>query len=114
MWRDDAYLLDMLLAARKVENFTAAMTWDKFLADDLTQNAVVHCIQIIGQAAGKVSKEYQQAHPEIAWREIIGMRNRIVHEYFRIVPDQVWSVVEKDIPELIKRIEPLVPPEENT
>ncbi|MDO8301800.1 MAG: DUF86 domain-containing protein [Sedimentisphaerales bacterium] len=113
MWRDDAYVLDMLLAARKVESFTAGLTLDKFLADELTQNAVVHCIQIIGEAAGKVSREYQQDHPEIPWKEIIGMRNRIVHEYFRIVPDQVWSVVEKDIPELIKHIEPLVPPDEN-
>jgi uncharacterized protein with HEPN domain len=113
MWRDDAYLLDMLLAARKVENFTAAMNYDGFLSDDLTQNAVVHCIQIIGEAAGKVSKGYRQDHPKIPWKEIIGMRNRIVHEYFRIIPEQVWSVVEDDIPELIRLIEPLVPPDEN-
>jgi uncharacterized protein with HEPN domain len=114
MWRDDAYLLDMLLAARKVMSFTAGRNYDRFLSDDLTQNAVVHCIQIIGEAARKVSPQYQETHPDIPWKEIVGMRNRIVHEYFRIVPDEVWSVVEKDIPELIKLIEPLVPPEENT
>ncbi len=76
MWRDDAYLLDMLLAARKV------------------------------------SLRCQQAHPEIPWQGIIGMRHRLVHEYFRIIPEKVWDVVEKDIPELIRLIEPIVPPDE--
>lgn len=114
MWRDDAYLLDMLLAARKVRDFTLGISRDKFLSDDLTQNAVVHCIQIIGEAASKISKEYRQEYPEIPWQGIIGMRDRIVHEYFDIIPEQVWEVVEKDIPKLIKLIEPLVPPDENS
>ena len=113
MWRDDAYLLDMLLAARKVQDFTQDMTWEQFQVDDLTQNAVMRQIQIVGEAARKVSTEYQQKHPEIPWRGIIGMRHRLVHEYFRIIPERVWDVVVKDIPELIRLIEPLVPPDES-
>lgn len=88
MWRDDAYLLDMLLAARKVLEFTCDITWEQFKVDDLVQNAVMRQIQIIG------------------------MRNKLVHEYFRIIPDRVWDVVEKDIPELKRLVEPLVPPDE--
>jgi uncharacterized protein with HEPN domain len=111
MWRDDAYLLDMLLAARKVQNFTKDTTWVQFETDDLTQNAVMRQIQIIGEAARKVSAQYQQQHSEIPWKEIIGMRHRLVHEYFSIIPQRVWDVVDEDIPELIRLIEPLVPPD---
>ena len=114
MWRDDAYLLDMLLAARKVLKFTRGTTWDQFVNDDLVQNAVMRQIQIIGEAARKVSPQYQQGHSEIPWNQIIGMRNRLVHEYFRIIPRQVWEVVKKDIPNLVRLIEPLVAPDDGT
>jgi len=111
MWRDDAYLLDMLLAARKVQEFTQRVSRKQFENDELIQNAVMRQIQIIGEAARKVSLEYQKEHPDIPWQEIVGMRNRLIHEYFRIIPERVWDVVEKDIPELIRLIEPLVPPD---
>ena len=112
MWRDDAYVLDMLLAARKVCHFIQNITMEQFQADELTQNAVMRQIQIVGEAARKISFEYQQLHREVPWQGIIGMRNRLVHEYFRIIPEIVWDVAKKDIPELIPIVEPLVPPDE--
>ena len=113
MWRDDAYMLDMLLAARKVREFTQDVNWEQFQADELMQNAVMRQIQIIGEAARKVSLQSQQEHPEVPWQGIIGMRHRLVHEYFRIIPERIWDVVAKDIPELIRLIEPIVPPDES-
>ena len=113
MWRDDAYMLDMLLAARKVENFTDDVSLETFEADDLLQNAVMHQIQIIGEAARKISPQYKDSHPEIPWRMIVGMRNRLVHEYFDIIPERVWDVVENSIPELVGLIEPLIPPDKS-
>jgi uncharacterized protein with HEPN domain len=112
MWRDDAYVLDMLLAARKVLRFTAGIDWERFERDELVQNAVMRQIQIIGEAARKVSLQYKSDHPEVPWKAITGMRNRLVHEYFRILPDRVWEVVEKHIPVLAQLLEPLVPPED--
>jgi uncharacterized protein with HEPN domain len=112
MWRDDAYLLDMLLAARKAQRFTQGTSWEHFHSDDLLQNATMRQIQIVGEAARKISPEFKQAHPEIPWHEIIGMRHRLVHDYFQIDPVRVWEVVEKDLPVLISLIEPLVPPDE--
>ena len=112
MWRDEAYLLDMLLASRKILEFTHNLTWQGFRDDELTQNAVMHQIQIIGEAASKVSAQFQRGHSQIPWHGIIGMRNRLVHEYFYIIPKRIWDVVDKDIPELIQGLEPLVPPEE--
>ena len=58
MWRDDAYMLDMLLASRKVQSFTDSVSWETFKVDDLLQNAVMHQIQIIGEAARKISPQY--------------------------------------------------------
>ncbi len=112
MWRDDAYLLDILLAARKVREFTQGVPFERFEKDALLQNAVMHVIQIIGEAANCVSPEFKSSHPEIPWRAMAAMRHRLVHHYFRIVPERVWEVVEKDIPALIPLIEPLVPPED--
>ena len=112
MWRDDAYLLDMLLAARKIRDFTQDVGWEQFQSDELMQNGIMHLIQVIGEAARKVSLQCQQVHSQIPWQGIIGMRNRLVHEYFHIIPERIWNVVKKDIPELIRLIEPLVPPDE--
>lgn len=112
MWRDDAYILDMFLAARKTQKFVSDISKDKFFSDELTQNAVMHQIQIIGEAANKVSIEYRKEHPQIPWQQIVALRNRLVHEYFNIIPERVWDVIEQDIPELLRIIEPLVPPDE--
>lgn len=110
MWRDEAFLLDMLLAARKIRDFTLGFTAERFEADEVMQHAIMRLIQIIGEAARKISTEFKEAHPEIPWSGIIGMRNRLIHEYFRVIPEKVWEAVEKDIPVLISLIEPLVSP----
>jgi len=110
MWRDDAYLLDMLLAAREIRDHASGVTWQRFSEDRILQNALMHLVQIIGEAARKISTEFQENHPEIPWTEVIGMRHRLVHEYFRIIPEKVWDVVQQDIAPLIETLEPLVPP----
>jgi uncharacterized protein with HEPN domain len=112
MWRDDAYLLDMLLAARKVQQFTRDVAWQSFQSDEILQNAVMRMVQIIGEAATGISPEFKQAHSEIPWNQIVGMRHRLVHDYVNIDLARVWEVVQRDIPELIALITPLVPPEQ--
>ena len=111
MWRDDAFLLDMLLAARELRQFTEGVSFENFNNDRLLQHAVIRLIEIIGEAARNVSADFKAAHPEIPWAAIVGMRHRLVHEYFRVAPDKVWEVVQKDLPELVGLIEPLVPPD---
>lgn len=112
MWRDDAYLLDILNAARKVRQFTTAVTEEEFEGSELLQSATMRQLGIVGEAARKVSQETRNAHPEVPWSEIIGMRNRLIHEYSRINLKRVWDTIQNDIPHLITLIEPLVPPPE--
>lgn len=70
----------------------------------------MHVIQIVGEAAIKISDDFKSTHPQIPWTAIKGMRHRFVHDYTRIDLPTVWRVVETHIPELIRLIEPLVPP----
>jgi uncharacterized protein with HEPN domain len=112
MWRDDAYLLDILIAARRAKEFVAGLTWEDFQQSSLHQNAVMRMLEIIGEVARRVSQEIKDVHPEIPWKELVGMRNRLIHEYFRIDIEKIWDTVYNDIPILINLIEPLVPPEE--
>jgi uncharacterized protein with HEPN domain len=112
MWRDAAYLLDMLIAARRVREFLVRVTQDEFMRSRLHQDAVMRSLQIIGEAARKVLPETKQAHPEIPWHSIIGLRHRLVHDYTRIDVTKVWRVADSDVPDLIKALEPLVPPED--
>ncbi len=112
MRHDDAYLLDMLLAARDAVEFAEGLTFPEFEQSRLNQNAVLKAIEIIGEAASCISPETRQAHPEIPWTEIIGMRNRLVHAYFEVNLERVWQTVQQDVPRLITLLEPLVPREE--
>jgi uncharacterized protein with HEPN domain len=112
MQRDDAYLLDVLIAARKALKFLAGMTWEEFGRSELHQNAVMRPLEIIGEAARRVSQQTRDAHPEIPWEQMIGLRNRLIHEYFRVNLATVWDTVQNDLPRLIALIEPLVPSED--
>ena len=111
MRHDDAYLLDMLLAAREAVKFAAGLTYPQFEQDRMHQLAILKSIEVIGEAASQVSTDTREAHPEIPWHEIIGMRNRLVHAYFAVNLIRVWDTVQNDLPTLIAQLEPLVPPE---
>ena len=75
---------------------------------------MVRCLTIIGEAATKVSKDYRDAHPEIAWRDIIGMRHRLIHDYTDVRLDIVWTVLQDELPRLIAALQPLIPPPDTT
>jgi uncharacterized protein with HEPN domain len=107
--RDAALLLDMLLAGRDARSFVEGLTEPAFLNSRLHQNAVIRSLEVIGEAAGKVSAETQAAHPEIPWRDMTGMRHRLIHGYDEVRLDLVWVVIRDRIAPLIAALERLVP-----
>ena len=111
MWRDDAWLLDMLLAARDAVGFAAPLTFREFKKDRLHQLAILKSVEIIGAAASRISEETKARPPDIPWTEIVGMHSRFVNAGFAIRFDALWQTVQDDLPPLIAQIEPLVPPE---
>jgi uncharacterized protein with HEPN domain len=110
--RDAGLLLDMLLAARDAKTFVEGLDEAAFLASKLHQNAVMRSLEVIGEAAGKVSAATQAAHPEIPWREITGMRHRLIHDYGDVDLDIVWAVVQTRLDQLIAVVDALVPDED--
>ena len=87
MARDAAYLLDMLLAARDAAEFSSQITFTQFESSRLHRNAILKAVEIVGEAASRVSSGTREEHTDIAWSDIIGMRNRLViTQLERIVP----------------------------
>ncbi|MDE0106056.1 MAG: DUF86 domain-containing protein [Bryobacterales bacterium] len=112
MPRDDsAYLLDMLLAARHALSFTEGMSFEDFVMDRRTKLSVLKSVEIVGEAASRATEDARRPNADIPWRQIVGMRNRLVHVYFDIDLQVVWHTVRHDLSDLIARLEPLVPPE---
>ncbi len=113
MWRDDALLPDTVLAAGDACEFVHGLDWAGFSISKLHRSAVERCMGIIGKAASQVSGEFQERHPEIPWRKIIGMRHRLIHAYNEVRLDVVWDVVQSDLAALIETLKPLIPPEDD-
>lgn len=109
MSRDEPLLLDMLFAARRARGHVAGMTQTQFMASELHQDAAIRSLEVIGEAAAQVSAPFRDAHPEIPWRQIISMRNRLIHAYSNISLDTVWDVLQDKLPELISTLTPLIP-----
>ena len=108
---DDLYLGHMLDMARKALALTSGVEKDAFDGDEKLQLAVVHLIQVIGEAARRVSPESQVAHSDIPWGAIVGMRHKVVHDYMGLDIDVVWDTVQNDLPELARMLEVIVPDE---
>ena len=108
--QDAAFLWDMLDAARTIVQFTAGLQYADYVADRKTQLAVEREVEIIGEAARKVSQGFQLAHAEIPWKKIIAQRHVLAHEYGEIRQDIMWVVVTVHVPELIRALERLIPP----
>jgi len=112
MRRDESYLLDMLLRSRDALRFSEE-AGPRGLADStMAQFAVLHALQIVGEAAARVSAEVRSVHPGIPWAEIVGMRHRIVHDYGRVNMEVVRQVLERDLPALVLQLEALVRPDD--
>ena len=107
--RDAAWLWDMLDSARTVRRIVAGTRFSDYAADRIRQMAVERGIELIGEAARRVSETFKQAHPEIPWRGIIAQRNMLAHEYGEIKQDRLWIIATERVPELIAALEPLVP-----
>jgi uncharacterized protein with HEPN domain len=112
MRRDDALLLDMLLACQKIARFTHGMNAEAFQSNELVQSAVIREFQVLGDAARLITDVTRAAHPEIPWAVIAGMRNRLVHAYFDVRLDTVWNTIQYNIPPLTAALEAIAPTSE--
>lgn len=112
MKRDDgAFLLDIAHAARLVVKFVSGIDRAGFEADEMRQSAVLHQILVIGEAVKRLSQRFRKQNPGIPWTKMAGMRDRLIHAYDTVDLEEVWKTSTTDVPDLLNRLKPLLPPE---
>ncbi len=95
---------DIWDAIERIERYTQALTQDGFVDDDKTSDAVVRNLEIIGEAANRLPEEFVTKYSEIEWPKIVGLRHRIVHDYFGVDLNIIWEILQKDLPALKKSL----------
>lgn len=104
----DDYLRDMLENAEKALSFVDGMNYDEFEIDDKAVYAVIRAFEIMGEAARQIPDSIRNANPDIPWREITGMRNKLTHEYFGVNTKVVWRTVHEDLPVIIPLLQKIL------
>lgn len=105
--RDSDFLDHMLEALRRIRAYVQECDEDRFFREPMLQDAVIRNIEILGEAANRLSPEFTASRSDIPWRDIAGMRNRLIHGYMQVNLRTVWMVVLRDLPVLEHQLEPL-------
>ena len=105
---DLTYVLDILNAAQLAQTFVAGVDKAAFMQDLMRQSAVLRQLEVMGEAAKQVSPSFKVAHPEIPWRQIVGMRDILIHAYRRVDMDIVWTATQVSISQVIPQLEALI------
>ena len=106
---DDAHLLDCWNAASRAIDFLGSADRESFRQDARTQSAVLHQLILLGEAVKRLSSELRQRNPDIPWKAIAGMRDKLVHEYDDVDLELVWSTLKKDLPDFRSRLSSILP-----
>jgi uncharacterized protein with HEPN domain len=97
---DIAYIEHILNCIRKINEFSEGLSKKEFKKNELVQDAVIRNIEIIGEASKKVSSDLKKTYYKIPWKEISGMRDKLIHDYLGVDTDVVWQTIKEDIPSL--------------
>ena len=100
MDNDKAYILHILDEVENINNFLLDVSFEAFIADTKTTKAVERSLEIIGQAAKSLSEEFKKNNKQIPWRDVAGLRDKIIHHYFDVDYQTIWDIVQKNLPEL--------------
>lgn len=103
--QDFELLCDIKEAVQRISTYIGELSYDEFIKDKKTQDAVVRSLEIIGEAAKNLSVELKKKRRDIPWSGLAGLRDRLIHQYFGVNFDIVWRIIKQELPELAKQIE---------
>ncbi len=103
--RDEDFLSDIREAIRRIMAYTAGMTYEEFLEDTKTQDAVIRNLEVIGEATKNLSEGLREKYTEVPWRAMAGVRDRLIHHYFGVNLDIVWQIVDMELPKVASQLE---------
>ncbi|MDZ7399368.1 MAG: DUF86 domain-containing protein [candidate division KSB1 bacterium] len=107
--RDDLDLVkDIQEAIRRINSYVKMLDYDDFFEDIKTQDAVVRNLEIVGEAIKSISENLKEKYPEIQWKELAGLRDKLIHHYFGVNYDIVWHIVKNELPDILYHLEKLV------
>ncbi|NJD77511.1 MAG: DUF86 domain-containing protein [Candidatus Methanoperedens sp.] len=101
---DIEFLNDVHEAIRRIELYTQDIDYEDFLEDIKAQDAVIRNLEIIGEAAKNITDELKEKHPQILWKDLAGIRDKLIHHYFGVNLEIVWTIIDEDLPLLRKEI----------
>ena len=104
---DSLYLIHITECLGRIESYTRSGRTG-FMRSTMAQDAVIRNLEVIGEAANQVPQDFRDRHPELPWRRIAGFRDVLIHAYDRVRLDEVWSIIEKDLPDLKRKIEAML------
>jgi len=105
---DVEFLADTKEAVLRINAYTQDLSYEQFLEDKKTQDAVVRNLEIIGEAAKNISEELKKKYPQIRWKDLAGVRDKLIHHYFGVNFDIVWNIVKQELPELFSQLEEIL------
>ena len=105
---DKDFLSDIQEATRRVKVYTTGVTYEAFLTDTRTQDAVIRNLEIIGEATKNLSTELRARYPDVPWKGMAGVRDRLIHHYFGVNLDIVWNIVTAELPDVALQIEEII------
>ena len=108
MKRNKVYLQHILDSTAAIDSFVAAIKPEEFLEDRLLQDGVIRELEIVGEAAKNLSEDFRNSNNHIPWKDIMGTRDRLIHEYFGVDLDTVWKTAKQDLPRLKKWVDDLM------
>jgi uncharacterized protein with HEPN domain len=100
----DLLVVDIREAIKRIENYIEGMSFEDFSQDQKSIDAVARNLEIMGEAANRLPDEFKESHSDIEWYKIVGLRHRIVHEYFGVDLQIIWQILQKDLPELLQSL----------
>jgi len=102
---DSVYLRHILDAISRIEEYTRGVEYEDFMDDHLIQDGVIRQIEIIGEATKRLSRAIREKHSEIPWKDMAGMRDKLIHDYLGVDIDAVWDTVKRDVPTMKNKLE---------